>query len=178
MTTPDPTDAAERLLAQLPALFGAEIASRGISLRAAAAELAISPSSAVRIARGDGMDAQAFVKLVRWLRLGPSWFASPGAPDAYRRGRDAAIAQACAAWGIRTDDDPEQEARCATCGCTEDAPCAAGCAWLPVDGLHTDLCSACALLIHQALGAALILPPARHPLDDDQAPAADPAAAP
>lgn len=36
-------------------------------------------------------------------------------------------------------------ARCARCGCTEDAPCPGGCFWVPpeVSGEMADICSAC-----------------------------------
>ncbi|MFC8438065.1 hypothetical protein ACFUJT_07685 [Streptomyces griseoincarnatus] len=41
------------------------------------------------------------------------------------------------------DDQADADARCARCGCTEDAACEGGCAWVP-NAQMIDLCSACA----------------------------------
>lgn len=41
------------------------------------------------------------------------------------------------------EDDADDVPRCVRCGCTEDAPCDGGCAWVPNRQL-IDLCSVCA----------------------------------
>ncbi|MFE7966939.1 hypothetical protein ACFU0X_28495 [Streptomyces cellulosae] len=44
---------------------------------------------------------------------------------------------------LPADDQADADARCARCGCTEDAACEGGCAWVP-NAQMIDLCSACA----------------------------------
>lgn len=44
--------------------------------------------------------------------------------------------------GESTQAAESDEARCVRCGCTENSPCAGGCAWVPNLGM-VDLCSAC-----------------------------------
>jgi transcriptional regulator with XRE-family HTH domain len=70
------------------------------------------------------------------------------AADAFQRGRDSAIATFCQAFNIRNDLDLEPA--CVICGCTQDAACEGGCAWLP-NPLMADLCTACAETITHAL---------------------------
>jgi hypothetical protein len=43
----------------------------------------------------------------------------------------------------RPIEEDDGVARCAGCGCTEDAPCPGGCWWVP-NPTMVDLCSACA----------------------------------
>ncbi|WP_228915981.1 hypothetical protein [Streptomyces sp. DH20] len=92
------------------------------------------------------------------LGEGLRWYCSPGCVNAamLRAGRELAAIDEAADDMIAVDqaehpgeyaDEPAEEAetdaRCARCGCTEDAACEGGCAWVP-NAQMIDLCSACA----------------------------------
>jgi transcriptional regulator with XRE-family HTH domain len=103
------TPAAARVrLDQLPHMLKAERDRRGLSMRDAAAEMLLSPSTMTRVEAGDYWpDLAGFLAIAAWLRLPMDWFVDgEDAPmDAYRRGWDD-----CAAT-IRAvlDDNPRTE---------------------------------------------------------------------
>jgi transcriptional regulator with XRE-family HTH domain len=81
------------LLDTFPALLAAECRRRGISQRAAAAELGLSPSTVTRIIHGAGFDAYPALRIMQWLDLTADWLREPDeSANAYRRGwNDCAV---------------------------------------------------------------------------------------
>ncbi|MER6532983.1 hypothetical protein ABT215_04010 [Streptomyces sp900105755] len=99
--------------------------------------------------------------LMGWARLEvagiddePRWYCSPQciADALARAGEELAAADQAAALDPAEQGPPaaavdgqaaEDVARCVRCGCTEDAACPGGCAWVP-NRQQVELCSACA----------------------------------
>jgi transcriptional regulator with XRE-family HTH domain len=93
-------------LERLPNMLKAERERRGMTMRQAAAEMNISPSTVTRIeGSGQWPDVAGFLAIVTWLRLPPNWFVdcTRSPMDAYRRGWDdcaQAVRDALAPAGI------------------------------------------------------------------------------
>ncbi len=86
-----PAEARVRL-EQLPNMLRAERERRGLSMRAAAREMQLTPSTMHRVeTEGQWPDLAGFLAIVAWLRIPPHWFigAEDGSgldSDAYARG--------------------------------------------------------------------------------------------
>ena len=85
-----PAEARVRL-EQLPSMLRAERERRGLSMRAAALEMQLTPSTMTRVEGGQWPDLAGFLAIVAWLRIPPHWFigAEDGSgldSDAYARG--------------------------------------------------------------------------------------------
>lgn len=86
-----PAEARVRL-EQLPNMLRAERERRGLTMRQAAKEMQLSPSTMTRVEGGETWpDLAGFLAMVAWLRIPPHWFigAEDGTgldSDAYARG--------------------------------------------------------------------------------------------